>query len=104
MKDQIMHFARNRLPIWRVFGYADSLMERQAVRKSLNRFEKLISDAIALLVEQGEIKIPPKKRRLRSQPSKPKKNGNTDQVTFIHPTKGEAIENRKYQRESSSAY
>ena len=70
-----MHSSRNRLPILRVSGYADSLMERQTM--SLYRFEKLIRDAIAVLVEQGEIKIPPKTRRASQPTSKPKKNGNT---------------------------
>jgi hypothetical protein len=51
-----------------VSGYADSFMERRDVRKSLNRFEDLIGEAIALLVKQGEIKIPPKERPA-SQPT-----------------------------------
>jgi hypothetical protein len=32
-------------------------------RNSLNEFEKLIRDAIALLIKRGEIKIPRKKPR-----------------------------------------
>jgi hypothetical protein len=43
-------------------------MERWGVRKSLNRFEKLIREAIALVIERGEIKIPQKKRP-SSQPT-----------------------------------
>jgi hypothetical protein len=38
-------------------------VERGGVQKSLNRFEKLIREAIALLIERGEIKIPQEKRR-----------------------------------------
>ena len=40
---------------------------------SLNRFEKLIRDAIALLVDRGEIKILRKKRRSLRPTTKQKK-------------------------------
>jgi hypothetical protein len=35
--------------------------EVPAARKKLDKFEKLVRDAIELLIKRGEIKIPPKK-------------------------------------------
>ena len=42
---------------------SNALMDRRRARTALKIFEQLIRDAIALLVQRGEIKIPPKARR-----------------------------------------
>src|SRR5215471_1385297 len=42
---------------------SNALMDRRRARTALKIFEQLIRDAIALLVQRGEIKIPSKARR-----------------------------------------
>jgi len=49
-------------------------MRRRTTRKSLNKFERLIRDAIALLIQRGEIKISGKKP-LPFRPTSKQKDG-----------------------------
>jgi hypothetical protein len=72
-------------------------MAKRVARKRLNKFERLVRDAIALLIERGEIEIPPKETATLAANWKTVGQRPAHLTSrVILPTKDEAIEDETY--------